>query len=161
VQELPKPWFNLEAYKKTRLEEAKFEANLAEEFVKEGLLRNAAGKAFQAWKALLGALLTDKREDLIKKYSGKKRLKGRKEVAYADWLIAIVPTSYMEELSLMLGRDINLVNKLALAIHEYQYNGADKDAILSPFRNDDIAKENILNLIGEIKSILGKIEEKI
>ncbi|BDC17630.1 PaREP1 family protein [Acidianus sp. HS-5] len=156
MQELPKPWFDIAGYKKTRLEEAMFEVKIAEEFVKEGLLRNAAGKAFQAWKALLGAMLVDKRSDLLKKYPSKKRLKGKKVVDFADWLIAIVPSSYMEELSLLLGKDINLITKLALAVHDYQYNGPDRDTVLSPFRTDEIAKENILLLIEEIKSRLQK-----
>jgi len=65
---LPKPWFNLEAYKKIRLEEARFEVEIAEKFLQEGLIRNAAGKAFQAWKSLLPALLTEKRDVLVKKY---------------------------------------------------------------------------------------------
>ncbi|MEM1627549.1 MAG: PaREP1 family protein [Sulfolobaceae archaeon] len=157
MQELPKPWFDIVGYKRTRIEEAEFEAKIAEEFVKEGLLRNAAGKAFQAWKALLGAMLVDKREELLKRYPGKKKLRGKKVVEFADWLIAVIPASYMEELSLLLGKDINLVTKLALAVHEYQYNGADKDAILSPFRTDEIARENILNLIEEIRLRLQKV----
>jgi hypothetical protein len=157
MQELPKPWFDIIGYKRTRIEEAAYESKIAEEFVKEGLLRNAAGKAFQAWKALLGAMLVDKREELLRKYPGKKKLRGRKVVEFADWLIAVIPTSYMEELSLLLGKDINLVTKLVLAVHEYQYNGTDKDTILSPFRTDEIAKENILNLLDEIKSRLQKL----
>ncbi|QGR18426.1 PaREP1 family protein [Sulfurisphaera ohwakuensis] len=53
---------------------------MAEEFAKEGLLHNAASKAFQAWKALLGDILVDIRGELLKKYLGKKKLKGRKVV---------------------------------------------------------------------------------
>jgi Archaeal PaREP1/PaREP8 family. len=157
MQELPKPWFDLLGYKKTRIEEAYYESKIAEEFINEGLLRNAAGKAFQAWKALLGAMLVDKRDELLKKYPGKKRLRGKKVVEFADWLIAIVPTSYLEELSLLLSKDVNLITKLALAVHEYQYNGADKDAILSPFRTDEIAKINILNLLEEVRARLQKV----
>jgi hypothetical protein len=70
VQELPKPWFNLEAYKKTRLEEAKYEAEIARKFLEQNLIRNAAGKAFQAWKALVAALAVDKRNELEKLYPG-------------------------------------------------------------------------------------------
>jgi len=44
------------------------ESTIAEEFINEGLLRNAAGKAFEAWKALLGATLVDKRDELLKIY---------------------------------------------------------------------------------------------
>ncbi|MGC9105439.1 MAG: PaREP1 family protein [Thermoprotei archaeon] len=156
MQELPKPWFDLAGYKRTRVEEAYYESKLAEEFVNEGLLRNAAGRAFQAWKALLGAMLVDKREELLRRYPGKKRLRGKKFVEFADWLIAVVPTSYMEELSLLLGKDVNLVTKLALAVQEYQYNGPDRDAVLSPFRNDEVAKANVLNLIEEVRVRLQK-----
>ena len=52
---LPKP--TSEDYINARLLEALIEAKLALEFLNRGLVRNAAGKAFQAWKALLAALL--------------------------------------------------------------------------------------------------------
>jgi len=159
MQELPKPWFNLEAYKKIRLEEARFEVEIAEKFLQEGLVRNAAGEVFQAWKSLLAALLTDKRDVLVKKYPKKKSL-GRRKIEFADWIIAVVPTSYMEELSLILGKELNLLTEKALSIHEYQYNGPDKEAILSPFRSDEIAAENIRILVDEIKSILQRVQKQ-
>ena len=159
MQELPKPWFNLEAYKKIRLEEARFEVEIAEKFLQEGLVRNAAGKVFQAWKSLLAALLTDKRDVLVKKYPKKKSL-GRRKIEFADWIIAVVPTSYMEELTLILGKELNLLTEKALSIHEYQYNGPDKEAILSPFRSDEIAAENIKILVNEIKSILQRVQKQ-
>ena len=159
MQELPKPWFNLEAYKKIRLEEARFEVEIAEKFLQEGLVRNAAGKVFQAWKSLLAALLTDKRDVLVKKYSKKKSL-GRRKIEFADWIIAVVPTSYMEEFSLILGKELNLLTEKALSIYEYQYNGPDKEAILSPFRSDEIAAENIRILVDEIKSILQRVQKQ-
>jgi HEPN domain-containing protein len=40
-----------------RLIEALTEARLALELLERGITRNAAGKAFQAWEALLAALL--------------------------------------------------------------------------------------------------------
>jgi hypothetical protein len=46
-----------EGYVEARLLEALVEARLALRFLEEGLTRNAAGKAFQAWKALLATLL--------------------------------------------------------------------------------------------------------
>ncbi len=52
---LPKP--SDEGYVEARLLEALAEARLALEFLGRGLTRNAAGKAFQAWRALLAALL--------------------------------------------------------------------------------------------------------
>ena len=64
---LPKP--SEESYVEARLLEAVTEARLALRFLKEGLTRNSAGKAFQAWKALLAALLRlelDKLKAIVK-----------------------------------------------------------------------------------------------
>jgi len=52
---LPKP--TDESYVEARLLEALVESRLALEFLSKGLVRNAAGKAFQAWRALMAALL--------------------------------------------------------------------------------------------------------
>ncbi|AFA39011.1 Archaeal PaREP1/PaREP8 family [Pyrobaculum oguniense TE7] len=46
---LVKPWRDLQRYKEARLREAEVEARLALDFLEEGLVSNAAGKAFQAW----------------------------------------------------------------------------------------------------------------
>lgn len=59
---LPKP--SEESYVEARLLEALVEARLALRFLREGIARNAAGKAFQAWKALLSALLRLELESL-------------------------------------------------------------------------------------------------
>jgi PaREP1 len=52
---LPKP--SEESYVEARLLQALVETRLALRFLREGIARNAAGKAFQAWKALLASLL--------------------------------------------------------------------------------------------------------
>ena len=52
---LPKP--TTEDYIGARLLESLVEAYLTVKFLRNGLVRNAAGKAFQAWRALLAALL--------------------------------------------------------------------------------------------------------
>jgi len=76
VDALPKPWYNLEDYRAVRLREASYEAEIAEKFLEEGLIRNAAGKAFQAWKAVVAAYAVDKVDDLRKVFPGVKRLRG-------------------------------------------------------------------------------------
>jgi Archaeal PaREP1/PaREP8 family. len=53
---------------KTGLEEALAEAGLAIKFLEQGLHRNVAGKAFQAWKALLAAAAARHREVLSQRY---------------------------------------------------------------------------------------------
>jgi len=50
---LPKP--SSADYASARLLEALAEAKLAMDFLKRGLTRNAAGKTFQAWRAVLAA----------------------------------------------------------------------------------------------------------
>ncbi|MGC9051850.1 PaREP1 family protein, partial [Pyrobaculum sp.] len=68
--ELSKPWRDPAGYKRGTLLEARYEAELALRFLEEGLYRNAAGKAFQAWKALLAALAVDYVEVLAERFRG-------------------------------------------------------------------------------------------
>ncbi|MGC9170206.1 MAG: PaREP1 family protein [Thermoproteus sp.] len=89
--ELSKPWLDLEGYKKTRMLEAEYEAELAERFLRQGLVRNAAGKAFQAWKALMGAMLADKVAELERLYPGSVEIREGRRVKKAYWILALVP----------------------------------------------------------------------
>jgi hypothetical protein len=92
---LPKP--SSEGYVEARLLEAMGEARLALEYLERGLTRNAACKAFQAWKALLAALLRLE-VDRLKALAGteeEKRWLESKAVPY-------VPTAKMKELSRLL-----------------------------------------------------------
>jgi len=68
------PWRDLKRYVEIRLQEALAEAELALRFMEEGLHRNAAGKAFQAWKAALAAAAALARDELFKRYRGSSRL---------------------------------------------------------------------------------------
>ena len=157
MQELPKPWFDLEGYKRARLLEAKYEAELALKFLETGLYRNAAGKAFQAVKALLAALAVDHRDRLAQKYTGTVKLKGGKTLDRVDWLIAVMPTSHMLGLSAMISDEIHYLTAIALYLHQYQYNGPDREGLLSQYRSDDEAKEDILLVVNGVNKILSKI----
>ena len=53
-------------YASARVLEALLEGLLAPRLLEEGYTRNAAGKAFQAWKALVEALLALEKEKLEK-----------------------------------------------------------------------------------------------
>jgi hypothetical protein len=77
---LPKPKRNLLGYASTRMLEALLEALLALKFLDEGYVRNAAGKAFQAWKSLTAALLALEWDSIVE------RLGGERE---REWLIKI------------------------------------------------------------------------
>ncbi len=96
MQELPKPWFDLDGYRRTRLLEARYEAELARRFLDEGgLIRNAAGKAYQAWKALVAAFAAENRDKLKDVFrGGVVRLRGGNRVIdRVDWVIAIMPSN--------------------------------------------------------------------
>ena len=154
MQELPKPWFDLQAYKKTRLMEAKYEAEIARRFLDEGLIRNAAGKAYQAWKALVAGVSVDYRDKLKGVFKGKVKIKGGKVVDKVDWVIAIMPSTALKTVSQIIGGEISLYTNVAILIHQYQYNGPDREGIVSPYTSDGEAKSDILLLLDEIGKLL-------
>jgi len=144
---LPKP--SDEGYVAARLLEALVEARLALRFLEEGLTRNAAGKAFQAWRALLAALLRLELEWL------KALVKTEEERRWLEsTAVPRVPTTKMVALSLMLEKagheGISLWTDRALLLHDYQYNGPDPDMALSKFGSRGEAVEYVLRLAGEV-----------
>ena len=143
---LPKP--SDERYVEARLLEALVEAKLALEFLERGLTCNAAGKAFQAWKALLAALLRLELERLkvIAKTEEEKR-----------WLettaVPRVPTTKMRVLTNMLeevGHGVLTGTLLALELHDYQYHGPDPDMALSKYTTRKEAAADIRRLTTEV-----------
>ncbi|WP_243665545.1 PaREP1 family protein [Vulcanisaeta sp. JCM 16159] len=73
---------NLDEIGKSRLMEAKAEIGMAEKFLNDGLLRNAAGKAFQAWKSYLSYLATRNRD--LFNFAGYKRVSRNVKVSRND-----------------------------------------------------------------------------
>jgi len=134
----------------TRLQAAPAEAELALRFLEEGLHRNAAGKAFQAWKAALAAAAALARDELLRKYRGKVATREGAEVELADWLIALMPTGKMWEVARALrqtyGDVVVLLTALALNLHEVQYNGLDESGVLSKYSTLQQVEEDIKEL---------------
>jgi PaREP1 len=144
---LPKP--SDEGYIVARLLEALGETRLALRFLEEGLTRNAACKAFQAWRALLAALLRlelGKLKALARTEEEKRWLESR--------AVPRVPTSRMIVISLLLEKTgheaVAAWTSLALDIHNYQYHGPDQDMALSNFRNRREAAEYTQRLAAEV-----------
>jgi hypothetical protein len=137
------------SYVEARLLEALVEAHLALRFLREGVVRNAAGKAFQAWKALLAALLRLELERL-------------KAIVRTDeerrWLeskaVPRVPTTRMKELSRLLkeaGHEaITAWTDKALNLHDYQYHGPDPDMALSKYTTRESAAADVVELLQEL-----------
>jgi len=163
VLELEKPWRDPEKYLEGRLSEAMYEAELALRFLEAGLYRKAAGKAFQAFKALLAALALRRRDVVAQKYPGVKRLRGGKTAEVADWLIAVVSTGLLLEvardLSQVEGAELLYYANIALNLHEFQYNGLDKSGVLSRYARLDYVAEDIKNLTQYVKEVVEKLRK--
>jgi hypothetical protein len=155
---LPKP--SLEGYIEARLLEALGEARLALEYLERGLTRNAAGKAFQAWKALLAALLRlelERLKALAKTEEERKWLESR--------TVPRIPTAKMKELSRLL-RDvghegITFVTDKALDLHDYQYHGPDPDIALSKYTTRESAAADVVELIQELTKRVETLKERV
>jgi len=156
---LPRP--SDAAYVEARLLEALGEARLALEYLERGLTRNAACKAFQAWKALLAALLRlelDKLKAMAKTEEERRWLESR--------AVSRVPTTKIKDLSRVL-RDvghegITFVTDKALDLHDYQYHGPDPDMALSKYATRESATADVVELIQEfarrVETLRGRIK---
>jgi len=155
---LPRP--NDAAYVEARLLEALGEARLALEYLERGLTRNAACKAFQAWKAFMAALLRlelDKLKAIVKTEEEKRWLESR--------AVPRVPTAKMKELSRLL-RDvghegITAWTAVALDLHEYQYHGPDPDMALSKYATKESAAADVVELIQELTKRIETLKGRV
>jgi len=155
---LPKP--SSEGYVEARLLEALEEARLALEYLERGLTRNAACKAFQAWKAFMAALLRlelERLKALAKTEEERRWLESR--------AVPRVPTTRMKELSRLLeeaGHEgIPFVTALALDLHEYQYHGPDPDMALSKYTTRESAAADVLLLLKELAKRVETLRSRI
>ncbi|WP_054857034.1 PaREP1 family protein [Vulcanisaeta sp. JCM 16159] len=155
---LPKP--TTEDYIAARLLEALVEARLALDFLARGLVRNAAGKAFQAWRALLAALLRLEVDNLIKLAKTEEERKWLMERA-----VPRIPTGRMKALSQMLeeiGHEgLSFVTSTALNLHAYQYNGPDPDMAMSKYRNREEAVVDVKLLMRELVRRVEKLKARV
>jgi hypothetical protein len=140
------PWRDTIEYIKLRLEEAIQEAELAIKFLDQGLYRNASGKVFQAWKALMSAAAAKNRELIAKHYTGVVKDRTGRIRSRADLIIALMPTTRLREVASILvevyGREILHLTDIAINIHEFQYNGLDPEGIVSRYTNlNDVEKD--------------------
>jgi len=155
---LPKP--SSEDYVEARLLEALGEERLALEYLERGLTRNAACKAFQAWKAFMAALLRlelERLKALAKTEEERRWLESR--------AVPRVPTTRMKELSRLLeeaGHEgIPFVTALALDLHEYQYHGPDPDMALSKYTTRKSAAADVLLLLKELARRVETLKSRV
>ncbi|MEL9991574.1 MAG: PaREP1 family protein [Thermoproteus sp.] len=158
------PWRDLEGYIDARATEALYEFELAERFLEQGVYRNAAGKAFQGWKALLAALAGLNRELLVGEFKGVARLRERLVVERADFVIAVMPTSAMKKVANILaqkyGDDVVYLTELALSLHEFQYNGIDPTGALSRYTDLKDVEADLKRLVGRGREVACSVFKK-
>ncbi|ADN50832.1 PaREP1 family protein [Vulcanisaeta distributa] len=155
------PWKDINKYIEARAKEALYELELAEEFLKNRLYRNAAGKAFQGWKAVLAVLAANSRSELAGEFRGFVRLKERVRVEAVDYVIATMPTIRMKKVATLpsrkYGSDVVLLTELALDLHEFQYSGLDREGSLSRYLDLDIVRQDIATIIEGGKKIISSL----
>jgi len=155
---LPKP--SSADYISARLLEALVEARLSLEFLKRGLTRNAAGKAFQAWRATLAALMRLELERL------KALAKSEEEQRWLEeGAVPRVPTTRMIPLSHMLEelgyRDVGFITDRALNLHDYQYHGPDPDMALSKYRTREEAAAAVRSLARAVLEYAERLKARV
>jgi hypothetical protein len=163
VLELEKPWRDPQKYLEGRLTEAAYEADLALRFLEAGLYRNAPGKAFQAFKALLAALAMKYRDALAQRYPGRRRLRSGKAVEIVDWIIAVMPTGLMLEvargLSQLAGPELLHYANVALNLNEFQYNGLDNSGVLSRYARLESVAEDVKTPAQYVKETVERLRK--
>ncbi|MGC9180928.1 MAG: PaREP1 family protein, partial [Vulcanisaeta sp.] len=129
-------------------------------FLRDGLVRKAAGKAFQSWRALLAALLRLELDKLVQIAKTDEERRWLRERA-----VPRVPTSRMKALSQMLEDvgygGLSAWTDKALNLHDYQYNGPDPDMALSKYRNREEAAVDVKLLVKELVRRIEELKPKL
>ncbi|BFI74759.1 PaREP1 family protein [Sulfurisphaera ohwakuensis] len=113
-----------EDYVEARVIESQSDLLLSHTLWKQGYTRNSAGKAFNAVKALLSALVVVNEEKLLSLAKDDKEREWIKKKSH------VVPTHGMLGLAQMLKRigiDVLDLVRASLDLHDYQYNGFELD----------------------------------
>jgi len=155
---LPRPRRDWVGYAAAHVLEVLLELLLGLEFLARGYTRNAAGKVFQAWRALTAAILALH----IDRVARAARSKEEKE-----WLleraVARVPSTRLKALGQLVEEHVRIpyygpLTDRALDLHDYQYHDPDLDAELSKYRGREEAARDIIYLA---EKIMGLVEEHI
>ncbi|GAB6946375.1 PaREP1 family protein [Vulcanisaeta sp. JCM 16161] len=154
MQELPKPWFDIDGYRRTRLLETRYETELARRFLDEGLTRNAADKAYQAWKALVAAFAAENRDKLRGLFKGVVRLRGNKVIERVDWVIALMPSNSLKRMSQVIGATLTYTQTWQYYFISTNTMGRINRGILSQYWDDESARADITQVLSVIDRLL-------
>lgn len=151
---LPRPRQDPLGYARARVLEALLEALLALRFLEEGYTRNAAGKAFQAWRALTSALLTLKRDEVLRKLGDREQ---------REWFIRkAIPRTPSSRLK-ALGQLLEEIGYHDYTLHQHGAKSPrlpapwpDLDAELSKYASSEEAARDIVSLVEKLIEIIEK-----
>ena len=146
--EKPLPKEDLDEVARLKLKEALIEAKLALEYLEKGIVRNAAGKAFQAWKALISALIALNFEELAKDMDEEQK-KWLKEKGILAFTSKLKPLSQKLEGKAGL-KGISFGTDKALDLHDYQYNGPDPSMEYSKYPDPQSAEIDVKLLLKDL-----------
>jgi len=157
---LPRPRRDMLGYAAARVLEALLEALIALRFLGEGLTRNAAGKAFLAWRALTGALLVLEKDKVLERLVGAEQRKWLLERA-----VPRVPSSRLHALGQLLEdagvTGFSAYTAIALLLHDYQYHGPDPSGELSKYATRGEAARDILYLLGRLADTVEHLKPRL
>ena len=150
---------SLESYSnefiKKKVNDSVTEVYLAIKLLEDELVRNACGKAFQAWKDLISAMLYLKKDEIVK------LIKDR------DWFLKkgiYAPSSRLSPLSKLLEEvgvsDISFMTDKALRLHTYQYQGPDPEGLWGGPVDKEDAKKDLILLLNKWVEYLERYFEK-
>ena len=150
---LPRPRRDPLGHAAARALEALLEALLALEFLERGYTRNAAGKAFQAWRALTGALLVPERSKIIERLKNEEERRRLLERA-----VPRVPSSRLRALGQLVEDagtpGFSAYTAVALLLHDYQYHGPDPSGEMSKYTAREEAARDIVYLLEKLAEIM-------
>ncbi len=149
---LPKPRRDPVGYAAARTLESLLEALLALEFLDKGYTRNAAGKAFQAWRALTAAILSLERGRVLG------RLRDEERRWFTEKGLPRVPSTRLKALGQLVEElgypSYAAYTAIALDLHDYQYHGPDPDAELSKYTSRGEAAKDIVYVARRIVELI-------
>ncbi len=158
---LPKPSRDPIGYASARLLEALLEAILALRFLEEGYTRNAAGKAFQAWRALTAAILALEKQRVSKLLASEEERRWLEERG-----IPRLPSTRLRSLARLVEETgyeyYTPLTDVALNLHDYQYHGPDPDLAASRYRSRAEAASDIVYLLERLVEIVeARVKERL
>ena len=94
---------------------------------------------------------------MAREFRGVRRLRGGARVSEVDWVIALMPSTRVRPVAQVLARvfgvEVLMYTDIALNLHEYQYNGPDREGVFSRYPSDDFAREDVERLLRGIEEL--------